>query len=188
MPIGRSFTLDLMISPEQRVKLFRRVWHLVKQERLFLADFWASATATNGCVAGGRSGGYFYIDWNGAVSPCVFMPYAPLNIHDVYAEGKTLDDVWEHEFFASIRGWQRDYGYRENGERYDGGGNWIRPCLIRDHHASCRELIDEHHPKPTNPEAGEALLDPAYREGLERFDDDLARLTDPIWDGEYRKR
>ncbi len=186
MPIGRSFTLDLMITPQQRVQLFRRVWELVKDQRLFLADFWASATATNGCLAGGRSGGYFYVDWNGALSPCVFMPYSPLNINEAYAKGQTLDDMWEHPFFGSIRDWQRDYGYRENGEKYEGGGNWIRPCLIP-RPASCRDLIDTHQPTPTNSEGGEALLDPAYKEGLERFDDELATLTDPIWEGEYKK-
>lgn len=186
MPIGRAPSLELMMTPEQRVALYERLWHLVRDRRLFIADFWNSATVTNGCVAGGRAGGYFYIDWNGAVCPCVFVPYSPVNIHDVYARGGTLDDVWGEPFFAGFRTWQRDYGYRQGGERYDGGrGNWLRPCLIRDHHARFQTLLAEHAPAPTDQAAFEALDDPAYHEGLAEFDRRLAELTDPMWQACY---
>jgi MoaA/NifB/PqqE/SkfB family radical SAM enzyme len=76
MPIGRSFTLDLMPTPQQRVWMWRRSWEIVRTRRWFLADFWNQGTVCDGCLsAGGHGeGGYFYIDWNGAVSPCVFMP------------------------------------------------------------------------------------------------------------------
>jgi MoaA/NifB/PqqE/SkfB family radical SAM enzyme len=95
MPIGRSFTLDLLPTPEQRVWMWHRSWEIVRNRRMFLADFWNSGTACDGCLsAGGHDrGGYFYIDWNGAVSPCVFVPYSPVNIKDVYARGGTLNDV-----------------------------------------------------------------------------------------------
>jgi MoaA/NifB/PqqE/SkfB family radical SAM enzyme len=42
MPIGRSFTLALMPTPEQRVRLWQRTWELVRERRLFLVDFWNS--------------------------------------------------------------------------------------------------------------------------------------------------
>ena len=54
------------------------------------------------------------VDWDGTFSPCVFIPYSPLNIHDVYAQGKTLFDVWAHPFLARIRAWQGDYGHKKN--------------------------------------------------------------------------
>ena len=135
MPIGRSFTLDLMMTPEQRLRLFERVWWLVRKRHIFIADFWNSATATNGCLAAGRAGGYFHVNWNGDVSPCVFFPYSPVNVREVFARGGTLDEVWAHPFFAEIRGWQRDYGYREANEACPDCGNWLAPCIIRDHHA-----------------------------------------------------
>lgn len=181
MPMGRAPTLDLMATPQQRHELWRRMWQLIRERHIFIADFWNSATVTNGCVAGGRPGGYFHVDWNGALSPCVFMPYAPVNLRDAFAAGRTLDDVWEDPFFAGIRSWQRAYGYRENGERRGPTGNWLAPCLIRDHHADFMKLLDEHHPKPTSDEAGQALLDPAYHEGLIAYDRELAALTDPVW-------
>lgn len=186
MPIGRAPSLELMPTPEQRLRLYERVWQLVRERRLFVADFWNSATVTNGCVAGGRAGGYFYIDWNGAVCPCVFVPYAPTNIHDVYARGGTLDDVWSEPFFEGFRSWQRGYGYRQGGECAAGAcGNWLRPCLIRDHHAAFEALVREHAPTPTDQAASEALADPAYHAGLRAFDRRLAELTNPVWQACY---
>ncbi len=186
MPIGRAPSLDLMMSPRQRLRLYERVWELVRERRLFIADFWNSATATNGCVAGGRAGGYFYVDWNGAVCPCVFVPYAPVNLRDLYARGGTLDDVWREPFFAAFRAWQRDYGYRQGGESASVDcGNWLRPCLIRDHHAAFQRLVEQHRPEPTDQAAFEALGDPAYHAGLCAFDEELGRLADPLWRERY---
>ena len=57
MPIGRAFTLDLMMTPEQRLALFERVWSLIRERHIFIADFWNSATASNGCLVGGAGRG-----------------------------------------------------------------------------------------------------------------------------------
>lgn len=185
MPIGRGFTLDLMVTPEQRLRMWERMWRLVRERRIFMVDFWNSGTATFGCVAAGRPGGYLHVNWNGAVSPCVFVPYSPVNIRDVYARGGTLDDVWAEPFFASIRDWQRAYGYRESGERREGYGNWLAPCIIRDHHVEFRRILARHPAVPADEDARAALLDPLYREGMEAFDDELAAATDPIWESRY---
>ncbi len=57
MPIGRSFTLDLMPTPEQRLWMWKRSWEIVKKRKIFLADFWNHGTLSNGCIAGGRARG-----------------------------------------------------------------------------------------------------------------------------------
>jgi len=186
MPIGRAFTLDLMPTAEQRMRLFDRAWELVRERRLMIGDFWTSGTATNGCIAGGRPGGYLHVNWNGDVSPCVFVPYSPVNVHDVFARGGTIDDAWAEPFFAAVREWQRGYGYREVGEACPDCGNWLRPCLIRDHHETFVRLVEAHRPRPTDEDARAALLDPAYHEGLCEFDRRLAELADPVWDERYR--
>lgn len=185
MPIGRSFTLDLMMTPEQRLRLLEREWGLVRNKHVFIADFWNSATATNGCVAAGRPGGYFHINWNGDVSPCVFVPYSPVNVKDVFARGGTLDDVWEDPFFSDIRNWQRGYGYREAKETCPDCGNWLAPCPIRDHHADFMEILRRHAPRPTDEDARAALEDAGYHEGLVRFGQELDRLTGPVWRERY---
>jgi len=188
MPIGRAYSLALMMTPAQRFQLWQRVWQLVRDERRFIADFWNSGTATNGCVAAGRPGGYLYINWNGAVSPCVFIPYSPVNIRDAYARGKTLNDVWAEPFFASLRAWQRRYGYRENGEPCGECGNWLAPCPIRDHHGEFQRILLEHGPEPSDEDARAALGDAGYHAGLEAFDRELAALTDPVWQAQYLER
>jgi MoaA/NifB/PqqE/SkfB family radical SAM enzyme len=185
MPIGRPTTVDLTLTAQQRVDLRGRVFQLLRERRLFITDFWNSATLTNGCVAGGRAGGYLYVNWNGAVSPCVFVPYSPVNVKDVFARGGDLDDVWAEPFFASIRGWQKSYGYRQDGQTCGEWGNWLRPCLIRDHHAEFRKILAVHPAEPTDEEARAALVDDGYHRALEDFDEELAALTDPIWRAEY---
>jgi len=179
MPIGRSITLDLMPTPEQRLKMWRRSWDLIRERRIFLADFWNHGTLSQGCLsAGGFSGwGYFYVDWNGSVSPCVFMPYSPLNIHDLYAQGKNLNDLWGEPFFAGIRKWQKSYRQTN--------GNWLRPCPIRDHHAEFRNLQAQYEPEPLDENARAALLDPDYAKGLEEYDETYQQMSDPIWTAHY---
>ena len=179
MPIGRSFTLDLMPTPEQRVWMWRRTWEIIRERHIFLADFWNHGTLSFGCIAGGRTrgGGYMYIDWNGHVSPCVFVPYSPLNINDVYASGGTLDDIWKNPFFADIRDWQEGY--------WQSKGNWLAPCIIRDHHAVLRRLIAKHEPEPIDDSARKALLDPEYAQGLFKYDEQYQSLTNPLWKDQY---
>jgi MoaA/NifB/PqqE/SkfB family radical SAM enzyme len=185
MPIGRAFGLDLMLTPRQRFSLWRRVWEVVRERRLVVLDFWNSGTASNGCIAAGRAGGYFHVNWNGNASPCVFIPFSPVNVKDLLARGGSLADVWASPFFQDIRAWQRRYGYREPGERYEGGGNWLLPCLIRDHHQDFCRILERHQPAPTDDDARALRDEAAYHEGLERFDRELAALADPVWEERY---
>jgi len=58
MPIGRSYTLDLMVTPQQRKWMFEKEQQLIRDKSLFIADFWNSGAVANGCISGGRPGGY----------------------------------------------------------------------------------------------------------------------------------
>ncbi len=185
MPIGRSYTLSLLPSPEQRLWMWRRSWEIVRQKKIFIADFWNSGTASYGCIAAGREGGYMAVDWNGWVLPCVFMPYSPVNIKEAYKEGKTLEDVWAHSFFARIREWQREYGYKKKVNKPEERGNWMMPCPIRDHHRLFRELIRDFSLTPEDHNAAAALEDPEYFQGLVAYNQAVAELMDPIWKEEY---
>ena len=179
MPIGRSFTLDLLPTTEQRKWMWQRSWDIVRDRKFFLADFWNSATACGGCLsAGGHgSGGYFYIDWNGAVSPCVFVPYAPVNIKDVYAKGGNLNDVWADPFFRSLRQWQFDYIEKQR--------NQLAPCPNRDHHAEFQQLLAQHEPDPIDENAAQALMDAEYGRGLAAYGESYDALTQDIWQRQY---
>ena len=39
----------------------------------------------------------------------------------------------------------------------------------------------QHQPRPNDADAAAALADPEYHAGLERFDRELAALSDPLW-------
>jgi hypothetical protein len=183
MPIGRSYTLDLLPTPEQRVWMWRRTWQIVRERKIMLADFWNSGTVSDGCIAAARDGGYLYVDWNGKVMPCVFVPYSAINIHEIYGKGGTLDDIYKLPYFQAIRQWQWDYAFGK--KRPKEHGNWLVPCSLRDHYGIGRELIDRYHPDPEDDMAASALQDGNYYEGMMAYDEELYKLVDPIWEREY---
>ncbi|MDY6847109.1 MAG: radical SAM/SPASM domain-containing protein, partial [Chloroflexota bacterium] len=183
MPIGRSYTLDLMPTPQQRLEMWQQSWRFVREKKVFIADFWNSGTAVDGCLsAGGHgNGGYFYIDWNGNVNPCVFVPYSPVNINDIYAQGKTLDDVFMEPFFQDLRHLQSDLNQKTHGK------NTINPCPIRDHNPDFLNLIRKHEPTPSDINAQAALLDPEYAKGMAEYGASYQQLVDVIWEEVYQK-
>jgi hypothetical protein len=115
----------------------------------------------------------------------VFAPYAAANVRDLFAAGASLTDAWAQPFFADIRAWQREYGFRESDQPRGRCGNWLAPCPMRDHHGAFRELIEKHRPRPTDTDAEAALADPEYRRGMEEFGSRLAGLTAPVWKERY---
>jgi MoaA/NifB/PqqE/SkfB family radical SAM enzyme len=159
MPIGRSDRegFDQVPTPQQRVQLWRRTWRAIETKRIFLFDFWNSGPLVQGCVSAGRERGYLHIDWNGRVMPCVFVPYAVANLHQVYARGGTLQEVWQAPLLQTIRGWQRAYGYGR----------------------------EEHRPGPQDEAAREAHLDEAYAEWMMAYGEELEAASQPIWEEAY---
>lgn len=182
MPIGRSFTLDLMVTPKQRLEMYRKTWKLIREEKIFLADFWNCGAVSSGCISAGKPGGYFYIDWNGNIMPCVFNPYRVDNINDVYRRGGNLNTVLFSLFFKKIREWQEEYALQGPAHRM---GNIIIPCAIRDHYEMMRELIRKTGAQPADKAAAEALEDEGYYRGLVQYGKELEELTDEIWQKEY---
>jgi len=186
MPIGRSYTLDLLVTPEQRLWMWRRTWQIIRERKIMLADFWNCGTAANGCIAAGRSGGYLYIDWSGKVMPCAFVPYSPANIHEIYQRGGTIDDIYELPYLQAIRQWQWEYALGK--EKPEKCGNLLLPCSLRDNFAMGRGLIDTYHPEPEDEAAAEALRDDDYYEGMIAYNEALRKLLDPIWEQEYLQK
>ncbi|MBE9506151.1 MAG: radical SAM protein [Chloroflexi bacterium] len=183
MPIGRGQTLDLMVPPEERVEMLRRMQRLVRERKVFLGDFWNSGPTSCGCICAGRSGGgYIYIDWNGDITPCGFVPYSQDNICKIYSEGGNLNSALDSPLFKRIRKWQDEYGFAQPAEAVQ---NWLCPCVIRDHFDVLRDAVLETGAKPINEEAAIALQDPEYRRGMVQYGRDIKRLTDPIWAAEY---
>lgn len=64
-------------------------------------------------------------------------------------------------------------------------GNWLAPCLNRDHHSVLRELIAKHEPEPVDESARQALLDPQYARGLEAYGERYQSITETLWEERY---
>lgn len=178
MPIGSKPDLDLMVSPEDRLEMLKRTHHMIFDKKILFADFWNSGIASYGCISAGRAGGQFYIDWNGDVTPCVFIPYAVDNIHNVYSRGDNLDSLREAPFFRRIQEWQDAYGFKQPAEKTR---NWLCPCPIRDHFGFLQRAALETDAKPINEAAAEALTDPGYHKIMVEYAKEFERLSTPLW-------
>jgi MoaA/NifB/PqqE/SkfB family radical SAM enzyme len=182
MPIGRGKDeLDLMVNPQERLKLYRKWEKLLGDKKYCLADFWNSGVLARGCIAYGRSGGYAYVDWHGNVTPCAFIPYYVDNIYELYRNGKTLADAMYSDFMKNGRKWQREYGLDDCKKP----NNWLMPCSIRDHHEIFRNSVLPKEAKPEDENAREALESSEYFEALKHYDEELEDLTEKIWKNEY---
>jgi len=182
MPIGRGKDeIDLMVNPEKRLQLYRKWEKVLSEKRYCIADFWNSGVLTRGCIAYGRSGGYAYIDWNGNVTPCAFIPYYVDNIYDLYNSGKILSDAIFSDFMKNGRKWQKKYGL-DNCKKPK---NWLMPCSIRDHYEIFRNSVLPKDAKPEDEKAREALESDEYFEVLKKYDEELEGLTEKIWETEY---
>jgi MoaA/NifB/PqqE/SkfB family radical SAM enzyme len=185
MPIGKGAeAVDLMIKPEQRVKLFEKWSYLLNEKKYPIADFWNSASLSSGCIAYGRFGGYLYIDWNGNIMPCVFVPYYVDNIKDIYAQGKNLGDAIQSKMFKNGRAWQKKYRFDDLENR----GNGMMPCSIRDHYENFKYNILTPDVKGEDEEAEAVLKDPLYEEMMKNFDRELQELTQKMFEEKYLKK
>lgn len=184
MPIGRGKDVtELMVTPKQRIKLYKKWEKLLAEKHYPVADFWNSASLSGGCIAYGRWGGYFYIDWNGNIMPCVFVPYHVENIKDLYANNKTLADGLQSKMFKNGRKWQKDYGF----DNPDHKGNVLMPCSIRDHYENFKYNILTPDAKGEDEDAEIALKDPHYEEILKKYDEELENLSERIFDEKFLK-
>jgi MoaA/NifB/PqqE/SkfB family radical SAM enzyme len=182
MPIGREFQLERMLSPERRFQMMKQTWRYIYEDGYFLADFWNCGTFSDGCISAGRHGGYFYVDWNGNVMPCVFNPYYVQNIHQVYAEGGDLNTLLHSPFFSRIREWIEAYAYDPPASEME---NVLAPCAIRDHYQMMHDLVEEMGARPADECAKEALASPSYHRGLIEYDREFEEVTRETWERQY---
>ena len=184
MPIGRDPDIDLMITPGQRYKMLKRIWEIVKERKIFISDFWNSANASDGCMSAARGGGYFYIMWNGTITPCVFIPFKDKefgNIYEIYKRGLKITDAINSPFFKKIREWQDNYWIRRNKNEC---GNLLVPCIIRDNSKEFYKIVNETGAIPID--EGAKLYLKLIEEGkMIKYNEEWRRLVDPLWKKEY---
>lgn len=181
MPIGRAKdTLPLVISSKQRVELFRLWERMLYEKKYCVADFWNSGCMVDGCVGYARWNGYFYINWDGKIMPCVFVPFYEETVYEVYDSGRTIGDALQAPIFQNGRAWQKEYGYCSSQKE-----NILMPCSIRDHFENFKSNILSDNAKPENEEALQMLKDPEIEKALLHMEDELRLLTEEIWEEEF---
>lgn len=164
IPVNGRADFSLMVTPEQRDLLRRRVLRARNTKPIFVIDFWNDGPYVEGCIAGGRS--YFHINANGDVEPCVYTHIAVDNIHET-----SLREALNSPLFRAIRA------------RQPHNRNHLRPCMIIDNPHVMREIIAQVRPRFTHPGAEQIYTD--YKEEMDAYAARYAALADEIWQREY---
>lgn len=172
-PIGRHPDVRLMATPEQRFQLGENIKKWRSQKPIFLADFWNDGPWVGGCIAGARPGGYFHINSNGDVEPCVFLQFSTDNI-----KGKKLIDVIRSPFF---RAFQKAQPYCKN-------KNLLCPCALIDHPEVLREIVKKYKAKPSYNGSQEMLRNKKITNFLDSYSKKIKKITDPVWEKQYAKK
>ncbi len=164
LPVNGKADFSLMVTPEQRNLLRKRVIETRRTKPLFVLDFWNDGPHVNGCIAGGRR--YFHINANGDVEPCVYTHIAVDNIKHV-----RLADALDSELFRSIR------------RRQPHNENHLRPCMIIDNPHIMREVIQETHPYFTHEGADEIYTE--RKDEIDQYAESFGKFADEVWEKEY---
>ena len=165
IPIGFKPNPALMLTPEQRVTLHDRVKEIRSKYPLFIADFWNDGPYVNGCLAGARTdSGYFHINSNGDIEPCVFAHFAADNILDIYDRGEHLWDALNSDFFKEIRAGQP---WNQNHQM---------PCMVIDNPHCLRNVVKKTRPYPTHEGAESIIEDPVLVNHLNDYSKKLGTI------------
>lgn len=152
IPVGKGASVDLMLTPEERGYLRRRINYFRANKGTFVADFWNDGDYVGGCIAGGRF--HLHINSRGDIEPCVFTHFATHNIRD-----HSLVDALKSDFFMSIR---KRQPYRED---------LRQPCILIDANEMLEEVLEETDAKPTHDGADNIVtkFGPWLRDWSERY-------------------
>ncbi len=160
MPVGMSATPELMVNPEQRIKMYHTIRHFRATKPIFAMDFQNDGQYVGGCIAGGRK--YLHINAAGAVEPCVFIHYSNVNIHDV-----SLLDALRSPIFQA---------YHDNQPFND---NMLKPCPMLENSGALTKLVKETgavNTDYTDPESAEHLC-----AKTEQYAKNWAPVADELW-------
>lgn len=127
VPVGKDDNLELMLLPEQRDSLRRKMLEVRQKYPLFVADFWNNGELTGGCMSAGTL--YFHVNADGNLEPCVFLHFAEDNVIEMRKEGRRLYEGFQSQLFRQLRKLNRCCK------------NPLGPCPIIDHNQHLVEAI-----------------------------------------------
>lgn len=164
LPVGREPGMELMPTPEQRIRRREEMVRRRAGRDIMLADFWNDGPLVGGCLAGGR---YLHINSNGDAEPCVFAHFAVDNVRD-----KSLADILRSPLFSEIR----------RRQPYD--DNLFRPCMIIDLPEVLRDVVLECGARPTH-HGAEAVIE-EFAGDIDLYSDEYGEMADAKW-REYKQ-
>jgi len=168
IPKGRKPDVNLVPTPEQRIRLRDFVWRMRNERPIFIGDFWNDGPWVGGCIAGARK--YFHIRADGKITPCVFADFSIGHIkEDFYDKGKTLKDVIQHPAFRFIREKQLEIE------------NKCTPCCIIDNPTILREVVEKFNLEPALP-GEEEVIKGKTAEFLDKYSQEIKRATQSFWE------
>jgi len=166
MPVfGEKEDISLMLSPEQRYRLWKRHLEIRNEKPIVTIDFWGDAPLVGGCIAGKH---YIHINNKGNVEPCIFTHFATDNIKE-----KPLKEIMASPIFKKYRQIQP---YCQN---------LLLPCLLIDHPKIIRELVKEFNLYPTHPQAENFIKDLAPK--IDEYSKKVHSFMDKVWKENYDK-
>jgi len=124
MPVGKEADTDLMVSPDQREYMYRRVREIRGTKPIFALDFWNDGEYVNGCIAAGRE--YIHINANGDVEPCAFIHYSNINIKNA-----SLKEALQQPLFKE---YQKNQPFN---------CNHLRPCPLLDNPDCLKDMVQK---------------------------------------------
>ncbi len=134
MPVGNGADTNLLLSPEQREMVYRRIRgnrDSKKGKPIFTVDFQNDGEFVGGCIAGGRN--YFHVNSEGDIEPCVFIHYSDRNIKT----SSVLEALKSPLFFEYYKGQPFN-------------DNMLRPCPMLENPEALRKIIAKSGAKSTN--------------------------------------
>jgi MoaA/NifB/PqqE/SkfB family radical SAM enzyme len=161
MPVGTDAPVDLMVDPDQRAFMYKRIREIRENKPIFVLDFWNDGEYVEGCIAGGRR--YFHINSSGDAEPCAFIHYATTNIRK-----ESVLDILRSPLFMQYH----------DGQPFS--NNHLRPCPLLDNPDRLREIVKKSGAYSTQP------LDPEEIDELAAKCDGPAEKwavkADELWD------
>lgn len=167
MPVGMDAPCDLMLTVEQRRRMYSFVRKMREQKPLFLMDFQNDGEFVGGCIAGGRR--YLHINAAGDVEPCVFIHYSNANIHDM-----SLLECLKSPLFMNY---------------YDGqpfNDNLLRPCPMLENPDKIVAMVADSGAHSTDLQAAESAGHLARK--CQCFAEEWAPVAETLWTDERDPR
>lgn len=161
MPVGVNSPADLMLTVEQRERMYSFVRKMREEKPIFLMDFQNDGEFVGGCIAGGRR--YLHINAAGDVEPCVFIHYSNANIHE-----QSLLECLKSPIFMKYY------------EEQPFNGNLLRPCPMLENPDALESMVHESGARSTDLEEKEPVEQLCGK--CRNFADEWAPVAQELWE------